>query len=549
VTSASKLDRYRYISDLGRGGMSHVVLAQDILLGRRVALKRMNAGDDTRALLRLRREALIGASVSHPNLVSIYDIVAAGGGEYVIVMEYVEGETLRQALAGGRRLPVGRVLAILDGVAAALDAIHEQKIVHRDVKPANILLATSGEVKLADLGIASAPDRTRITMEGSILGTLSYIAPEQLQGHAVSPASDIYSLAAVAYEALAGRKAHPESNALALVHAISTRPPPDLRAAWPEAPPAAAQLLVRAMAPDPAKRPKTASELTRSLRQALEDATTLALRAPPRPLPTAGSRTRPPATRQARGEPVPAPQARREPPAARQGREAIGGPTRRHPQPASTPEQTSSRRNWRGLIPVLLLGLLVIGAIAMVLANQGTSRRAQSTAQQTRAHRASISAARANGTTAAKSKSTAASSPAATPATGPAAAAPAPSTTPPAAATPPAAPTTSASNPISAAEAFYTLAAAHRYAQAWALADPAFRDQLGGYSSFEYGQSMDRSITFDSARVISETTDAAVLAVRTTSVRTNGTQHCSGTIDMRRVGSTWLIHHIDINCV
>src|SRR5947209_3599440 len=151
MASVAKLERYRYIADLGRGGMSHVVLADDRLLARRVALKRMNASDDTQALLRLRREALIGASVSHPNLVSIYDIVAAGGGEYVIVMEYVEGETLRDALAGGGRLPVGKLLTILEGVAAGLDAIHAEGSVHRDVKPANILLAANGDVKLADL--------------------------------------------------------------------------------------------------------------------------------------------------------------------------------------------------------------------------------------------------------------------------------------------------------------------------------------------------------------------------------------------------------------
>src|SRR5947209_9888517 len=162
--------------------MSHVVLAEDIQLGRKVALKQMNASADSDAMLRLRREALFGASVSHPNLVSIYDIVASGGGEYVIVMEYVDGKTLQDELADGRRLPTAKVLTILDGVAAGLDAIHAHQIVHRDVKPANILLAASGDVKLADLGIASAPDRTRITAEGVILGTFAYMAPEQLDG-------------------------------------------------------------------------------------------------------------------------------------------------------------------------------------------------------------------------------------------------------------------------------------------------------------------------------------------------------------------------------
>src|SRR5579884_355097 len=168
-----ELDRYRHISTLGSGGMSTVVLAEDTVLGRRVALQRMNAADNAHSLTRLRREALIGASVNHRNLVSIYD---------VIVTEYVPGETLRDRLRRGTRPPVPETLRILEGVAAALDAIHRQGIVHRDVKPGNVLLGEHGTVKLADLGIAVAPDWTRITTSGALLGTFRYMAPEQLGG-------------------------------------------------------------------------------------------------------------------------------------------------------------------------------------------------------------------------------------------------------------------------------------------------------------------------------------------------------------------------------
>src|SRR5436305_3908688 len=182
---------YRYISRLGSGGMSTVVLAEDTLLGRRVALKQVEATGNARGASRLRREALIGASVSHPNLVSIFDVIGSED-RHVIVMEYVEGETLRDALKRDPRPSVPRVLDILDGVAAALDAIHERRIIHRDVKPSNILLGTAANIKLADLGIATAPHRTTITSARAIHGTFSYMAPEQLEGGPAMPAIDTY---------------------------------------------------------------------------------------------------------------------------------------------------------------------------------------------------------------------------------------------------------------------------------------------------------------------------------------------------------------------
>ena len=142
MSVAANLGRYRVVLRLGVGGMSTVELAEDTLLGRRVALKRMHASDDVRNRSRLRREALIGASLTHPNLVSIFDIVTTEDGRDVIVMEYVEGQTLAYALRGGR-LDTTRALEILTGASAALDAIHAGRIVHRDVKPGNILLGRS----------------------------------------------------------------------------------------------------------------------------------------------------------------------------------------------------------------------------------------------------------------------------------------------------------------------------------------------------------------------------------------------------------------------
>ena len=287
------LDRYRHISGLGTGGMATVSLADDLVLGRKVALKQLagsGAGgfggvleDDRRdrnGITRLRREALLGASVSHPNLVSIYDVVTTEDGDLVIVMEYVAGETLRDRLAREGRMPPAAALPILAGIAAALDAIHSQGIVHRDVKPANVLLGADGTVKLADLGIATVSDRTRITSAGAVLGTFRYMAPEQLEDHPSAPATDIHALAVVAFEMLSGQKARPESHPMALAHAIATQPPPDLRTAWPAAPASAAEVLMQAMALDPAARPRRASELVGRMRAALQPEPTARLTSP-----------------------------------------------------------------------------------------------------------------------------------------------------------------------------------------------------------------------------------------------------------------------------
>src|SRR5579875_3142412 len=265
------LERYRVISTLGTGGMATVLLAEDLRLGRKVALKRL-AGDgamrheegresNSTLLSRLRREALLGASVSHPNLVSIYDIVSIEDGGLVIAMEYVAGETLRDRMMREGRLPADVALPILEGVAGGLDATHDRGIVHRDLKPANVLLGDDGTVKLADFGIATGVESTRITSQGAVVGTFRYMAPEQLEDAPSSPAMDIYALAVVALEMLSGQRARPESNPIALAHVLATQPPPDIRTLWPQAPAPVAELLMRGMARDPALRPRRAGEL------------------------------------------------------------------------------------------------------------------------------------------------------------------------------------------------------------------------------------------------------------------------------------------------
>src|SRR4051812_11538404 len=233
--------------------MATVLLAEDERLGRQVAVKRMHAESPEDAAKRFRREAQLGASLNHPNIVSVFDI-ETDEENVLIVMEYVPGGTLKDALARGP-LPRDAALKILRGVASALDYAHEHDIVHRDIKPANILLDANGRAKLADLGIATAAEVTRVTQTGSVLGTASYMAPERLDGQPGGKAVDVYGLAVVAYEALTGRKARQGRSAVEIAAVGMSEPPPDLRGHVPGAPEEGGGGLERGMGPGPAPGP------------------------------------------------------------------------------------------------------------------------------------------------------------------------------------------------------------------------------------------------------------------------------------------------------
>lgn len=260
--------RYRPLRLLGTGGMARVLLCEDERLGRQVAVKRLHAHSPDDIAQRFQREARLGASLNHPNLVGVYD-VETDNESVLIVMEYVEGATLADEVRRGP-LAEGRVAAIVTDVAAALDAVHAKGIVHRDVKPANVLLRTDGVAKLADLGIATLLEGTSITVSGTVLGTASYMAPEQVDGGDIGPAADIYALAAVAFEALSGTKPRTGDTPMAVAHSVANDPPPDIRQAWPAAPEAVAVALTRAMARRPGDRQHRAGDLATELRAALE---------------------------------------------------------------------------------------------------------------------------------------------------------------------------------------------------------------------------------------------------------------------------------------
>ena len=260
--------RYRVQRRLGSGAMATVFLAEDERLRRDVAVKRLHADSSEDVARRFDREARLGASLNHPNIVSIYDVVTEDD-DVLIVMEYVKGWTLASSMARGT-LQRERALEILGGVAAALDHAHDHGVIHRDVKPANVLVRTDGFAKLADLGIATATHATQITRAGSVLGTPAYMAPEQLSGGEITAAVDVYALAAVAYEVLSGQKARQGRTPLEIAHKVATEPPPDLRGAWPEAPLAVALALKSGMARDPSERPRSVRVLVRALEVAAQ---------------------------------------------------------------------------------------------------------------------------------------------------------------------------------------------------------------------------------------------------------------------------------------
>jgi eukaryotic-like serine/threonine-protein kinase len=290
--------RYRVLGRLGSGGMAVVVLAEDERLGRKVAVKRLHAESPEDAARRFEREAKLGASLNHPNIVAVYDIVSDEEG-VLIVMEYVEGPTLRKKLDAGE-MPPAQAIEILCGIAAALDHAHEHGVVHRDVKPANVLISErDGTVKLTDLGIATAAERTKITGSGIVLGTAAYMAPERLDGQAGGPGVDVYATAALAFEMLSGRKAVTGNTPIEVARRVMEAPPPDLTEARPGAPARAAEVLKRGLAKDPDARPATAGELVRELSAAYAESARPAPR-PARPAPKPAPAAPPPVHHRAR---------------------------------------------------------------------------------------------------------------------------------------------------------------------------------------------------------------------------------------------------------
>jgi serine/threonine-protein kinase len=283
VAEALFANRYRLLEPLGRGSMSAVWLAEDTELGRRVAVKTLGPAADRQ---RFTREARAVAALSHPNICALYDFGETEGRPFM-VLEHLSNGSLEDLLAAGKPLPDREVARIAAEVASGLAHAHERGLVHRDLKPANILFDAEGRAKIADFGIARMGGTGTLTEAGTVLGTASYISPEQASGEPAGPASDVYSFGVVLFRLLTGRLPFVGSNAMEVVRMHRDDPPPRVRDLRAEAPPELAALADRSLAKSPATRPADGAALLAALRG--ESASTEATQVLP-PLPRRRSR-------------------------------------------------------------------------------------------------------------------------------------------------------------------------------------------------------------------------------------------------------------------
>nr|WP_281358932.1 serine/threonine-protein kinase [Flexivirga aerilata] len=358
----ARFGHYTLREVIGRGGMGQVARATDTRLGRDVALKVMNLDVATHADYRARfqREAEIVARLTDPHVIPIHGYGEIDGRLY-LDMRLVEGRNLAQLLAMGQ-LEVSRVLDILGQIADALESAHRAGLVHRDVKPSNILVDPRGFTYLVDFGIAATPGEGDVTGEGEVVGSAAYMAPERFgQSPRADARSDVYSLACVLYQALTGSKPFPGPDTAAVIAAHLRTPPPPLRRRRPDLPVALDRVVARGMAKRPADRPATAGELMRAAKAAMA--------APaPAPAPVTG----PPAPGVPPARPVPRsaaprPSARPATPAARpHPPQAVRMPQPAGPAPTAASPAASSAASSAAHSPTSTRWLL-LGAIAVVV--------------------------------------------------------------------------------------------------------------------------------------------------------------------------------------
>ena len=261
--------RYRLDRRLGAGGMSTVFLAIDTVLERPVAVKLLaeHLAEDEAFVARFRREALSAAKLQHPNIVQVFDSGQDGdSGRHYIVMEFVEGPSCADLIRESKELDVDHAVRYVVDACHGLDYAHRAGVVHRDVKPGNLLVASeAGTLKLADFGIAKAAEQTRITQVGSVLGTAAYLSPEQARGEEAGPSSDIYSLGVCAYQFLAGRLPHEYSSLTELALKQQNDEVEPIKPLRPDIPDALDRAICVALHVDPAQRYSSALEMAEAV--------------------------------------------------------------------------------------------------------------------------------------------------------------------------------------------------------------------------------------------------------------------------------------------
>jgi serine/threonine-protein kinase len=355
-------DRYRIEDRLGSGGMSSVFRATDTILERTVAVKVLaeHLSDDERFVARFRREALAVAKLVHPNIVQVYD-TGIDSGRHYIVMEYVRGKSGAQLLQAQGKLDSSTTVEIGVQACAGLDYAHRHGIIHRDVKPGNLMIiggpADGGgdmTVKLADFGIARAEAQTRITQVGSVVGTAAYLAPEQARGDEATPASDVYALGVVLYQFLAGRLPYEGASLAELAARQQSEQPLHPSSYSEDVPQAVGDAVLVALESDPGDRFAASGELAEALRRGLMGESpegTAATRVLASDEPTAATRHMPRtrATRRPPRRPAPPPQ-----------------------QPRRGDRNVA--RNLMALIVLLLLAAVVAGIVVLASSDSGGDR-------------------------------------------------------------------------------------------------------------------------------------------------------------------------------
>jgi serine/threonine-protein kinase len=362
--------RYRIEGRLGVGGMSTVHLAFDSRLERYVAIKLLaeHLADDPTFVSRFRREALAAARLVHPNIVQVFDFgFDSGSHRHFIVMEHVAGNSCAELLRDHGHLGVEQTVGVIIQACRGLDYAHRNGVVHRDVKPGNLLLSDQDVVKLADFGIARATDQSSITQVGSVLGTAAYLSPEQARGDEAGPRADIYSLGVVTYQLITGRLPYEASSLSELALKQQRESPLPLDELVPAAPRALAEAVQGALAIDQRDRPEEAMEFAAELRDGAKGISTPGAQPAPTSL-TRVSRSPTSATRVARSE---------QPRTAERGREVVGRvqpprqvpagrAPRQSPQARRVEQGTAQQRSHTGLRR-LMVALVLVAIIAVLV--------------------------------------------------------------------------------------------------------------------------------------------------------------------------------------
>ena len=350
LVSTLVADRYRLVRSLGHGAMAEVWEADDELLQRRVAIKILHPHLRNAAMIeRFRAEGLATARLRHPAIVTVFDTIARPDVD-AIVMELVEGRTLRFVLDQRGTLPIDRAVHIVATLADALHAAHINGVVHRDVKPANVILGKDGSIKITDFGIAKSDFTLDLTEAGTYVGTARYVAPEQVRGEPATARSDIYGLGTVLFESLVGHSPFVADHDDALALARLQRDAPSVRASRPDVSPALDAIIARALAREPLDRYPTAAALADALR---------------RSAPTRSGPPRPAATTPA---PRLDPTATLPPVSTRsKGRSGPFDATTVAPL-AVEPELEPARHSLRRAVGSIVIGVIILGAAALAFA-------------------------------------------------------------------------------------------------------------------------------------------------------------------------------------